>query len=474
MTGTDHRWRSFIICAVIATLTILDLTKVNVALPAIQEAVGASSTELQLVVAGYILTFGLALVPAGRLGDQRSRKVLFVVGLSIFTATSVMGGLATDPTILVIARLLQGIGAGIQMPQVMGMLQDLFRGPERGRVFGMFGAIIGLATAVGPTLGGVLVQLGGPEWGWRWIFLLNLPLGILTILATIFFLPGRDKTRPRLPLSMDPVGIGLFGVAVIALMWPFLFTTGSPADDPNRWWSLVLCAVALGILLWWEARYARTGRHPLIPLRLFRIGSFRNSTIISSLYFAAMPSMFLLGTLYLQQGLGYGPVVAGATTITFALVSAVTSWWGGMLVNRHGRLVIVIGLALVIIAAALLAVAVYTVDDGGIPWVFAAIMAIGGAGGGLVISPNQAVMLEDIPVAEGGLAGSVAQLGQRIGNAIGGAVALSIFYSTVAGALHGVHDAAVQAFGLGMIAVIAILGVSFIVGVVDLRRSRQA
>lgn len=473
MTGTDHRWRAFIICAVIATLTILDLTKVNVALPAIQEAIGASSTQLQLVVAGYILTFGLALVPAGRLGDQRSRKVLFVVGLSIFTTMSVVGGLATTPEVLVAARLLQGIGAGIQMPQVMGMLQDLFRGPERGRVFGMFGAIIGLATAVGPTLGGVLVQLGGEEWGWRWIFLLNLPLGILTIIATILYLPGRPRDAQRAPLSMDPIGIGIFAVAVVALMWPFLFTTGAPTDDPRRWWSLALCAAAVVVLIWWEARYARTGRHPLIPLRLFRIGSFRNSAVISALYFAAMPSMFLLGTLYLQQGLGFSPVVAGATTITFAVVSAATSWWGGLMVNRFGRLIIVIGIALVMLSAVLLSLAAHTVSDALIPWIFAVIMAVGGAGGGLVISPNQAVMLEDIPVSEGGLAGSVAQLGQRIGNAIGGAVALSIFYATVTSSATGMHDGAVSAFGLGMVAVVLILGVSLAVAIADLVLSRR-
>ncbi len=474
MTTTDHRWRAFAICAVIASLTIMDLTKVNVALPAMQHAIGATSTELQLVVSGYVLTFGLALVPAGRLGDQRSRKTLFLVGLGIFTVMSVVAGLAPNATVLVIARLIQGIGAGIQMPQVMGTIQELFQGPERGRAFGIFGATIGLSTAFGPTLGGLLVALGGGHDGWRWIFLVNLPLGLLTMIATAIFLPVSQR-RTRAPLSMDPVGIALFGVAVVALMWPFLFTTGSADDDPNRWWVLILFAIAVAVFAWWENRYAATGRHPLIPLRLFRVSSFRNGAAVGALYFAAMPSLFLLGTLYLQDGLGLTAVQAGATTISFALVSAVTSWWGGVLVNRAGRLVIVIGLVMMIVAVVMMALTALFVPEPAVPWVFVGVMALGGAGGGLVVSPNQALMLEHIPVSEGGLAGSVGQLGQRIGNAIGSAVGISIFYATMTATAPLVGDdiAATHAYAVGQGAVVVLLVVTLVVAMLDLRRRHR-
>src|ERR671911_361507 len=144
------RWRAYWVCVAVAALTILDLTKVNVALPSIEQAFSASSTELQLVVSGYVLTFGLALVPAGRIGDQRSRKAMFIIGLTIFTASSVVAALAPTASVLLVARLVQGIGAGIQMPQVIGMVQELFQGEERGRAFGLFGATIGIATAFGP------------------------------------------------------------------------------------------------------------------------------------------------------------------------------------------------------------------------------------------------------------------------------------------------------------------------------------
>ena len=137
--GSGARWRAFWVCAAVAAITILDMTKVNVALPAIGEVLGASSTQLQLIVSGFVLTFGLTLVPMGRLGDQRSRRTLFVVGLSLYTLTSVACALAPTAEFLLVARLLQGAAAGVQMPQVIGMTQELFQGRERGRAFGLFG-----------------------------------------------------------------------------------------------------------------------------------------------------------------------------------------------------------------------------------------------------------------------------------------------------------------------------------------------
>lgn len=470
--GHAHRWRAYWICVAIAALTILDMTKVNVALPSIEQSLGAGSTELQLVVSAYVLTFGLTLVPAGRFGDQRSRKRLFVIGLSIFTAMSVLAGLAPDSNVLLIARVLQGVGAGIQMPQVMGMIQELFQGRERGRAFGLFGATIGLATAFGPTMGGLLIAAGGPDWGWRLMFLVNLPLGAAAILATILLLPDSDRDRARTPLHMDPIGIGIFAIAIVSLMWPFLFTTGRETDDPNRWWALALFAVALAAFVWWETRYQRSGKHPLIPLRLFRTSSFRNGVIISSLYFAAMPGMFLVSTVFLQDGLHLSAVVAGMTTITFAVASAATAWWGGLLVGAYGRQIVAGGIALVLLSAVGLVVAANLLPAEAVPWAFAAIMLVGGAGGGFVVSPNQTLMLERIDVREGGLAGSVGQLGQRVGNAMGAAVGLSLFYAVMS-EHEGQATAArapFEAFQVAMFAICGILVLSLIAAIVDLMR----
>jgi MFS family permease len=472
--GNDKRWRAYWVCVAVAAITIMDLTKVNVALPSIEEAFDASSTELQLLVSGFVLTFGLTLVPAGRLGDQGSRKAMFLIGLSLFALTSLLCALAPTSEVLLVGRLLQGVAAGIQMPQVLGLVQQLFQGPERGAAFGLFGATIGIATAFGPTLGGLAIAIGGPVDGWRGIFWMNVPLALAAIAFAIRLLPGRpDGERAR--ISLDPVGVVLFGIAVTSLMWPFLFTTGSPDDDPARWWTLVLCAVALAAFLWWEHRYAASGRAPLVPLGLFSLRSYRNGTLLAVAYFGAMPSAFLLTNLYLQQGLGLEPVFAGMVTIGFALSSAVTSWLGGRMVNRVGRPLVVGGLVLLLVGFGVLVLVAIATPPELTPWVMAAVMLIAGAGGGFVIAPNQVLALAEVPVVQGGLAGSVGQLGQRIGTAIGTAVALSLFFATVfqSPAEEARIDVYHHAYALGMAAVGALLLVALLVGVVDMRQRRD-
>ena len=469
------RWRAFGVAAAVAAITILDLSKVNVALPSIEQALGAGSTELQLIVSGYVLTFGLFLVPMGRLGDQRSRRALFLVGLVLFTLASLACALAPNIVVLMVFRLVQGVAAGIQMPQVLGLIQQIFQGAERGRAFGLFGATIGLATAFGPTLGGLMIALGGPEDGWRWIFWMNVPLGIAAIAAAVWVLPTtRVHTGRR--IALDPVGVILFGITVLALMWPFLFTTGSPDDDPRRWWLLTVFLLFAGLFFAWERRYAAQGHAPLIPFSLFRIGSYRNGTLLATSYFAALPALFLLTTLYLQTGLELEPVFAGMVTIGFAIPSAIASWVGGNLVTRIGRPLVVGGLIMVLVSAIGLVLVAVFATPALTPWLMGTVMIIGGLGGGLVISPNQTLALADVPVSSGGLAGSVGQLGQRIGTAVGTAVALALFYATIyresgtRDSLAVYHDA----YLIGMSSVAVFIALSFIVSIIDLSRRRAA
>src|SRR3954470_7492465 len=162
-------------------MTLLDVSIVNVALPSIRDDLQLSSGELQWVLSGYALTFGLLLVPAGRFGDARGRRTVFIVGLAAFTLASAAAGLATSALWLVVARLVQGAAAGIVNPQVSGLIQQMFAPKERGRPFGLLGATIGVSTAVGPLLGGVLIATIGPAEGWRWIFYLNIPIGIAAV-----------------------------------------------------------------------------------------------------------------------------------------------------------------------------------------------------------------------------------------------------------------------------------------------------
>lgn len=468
------RWQAFWVCVGVAALTILDLSKINVGLPSIEESLGGGASELQLIVAGYALAFGLALVPAGRLGDLRSRRLMFIIGLSSFTIASILCAIAPTIQTLVIARILQGVAAGIQMPQVLGMIQQLFQGPSRGRAFGLLGAVIGISTAFGPTLGGLLIAVGGPESGWRLLFWMNVPLGVIALLFAVRLLP-REQVHEDRRTELDLIGIVLLGVATLGLMLPFVMTTGAPTDDPKRWWWLALLVVAGAAFVWWERRYQRNGKSPVVHFSLFRTRSFRNGLLIATAYFAAIPSYFLLVTLFLQAGLGLEPVFAGMVSISFALASAYTSWIGGRLVNRWGRGLVVIGLVTVVVAFVVVLYVGMLATREAAPWLIAAAMTLAGAGGGLVISPNQTMTLMEVPLTRAGVAGSMAQVGQRVGTAIGVAAVISTFYTAIyAGRGSPFHIQVFRnGFEGGMVVALALVSVALLVALIDLWGGRQ-
>jgi len=473
-TGPKHperiRWEAFAVCAAVASLTIMDLSKINVGLSTIETSLGGGPTELQLIVAGYALAFGLALVPAGRLGDVKSRKVMFIIGLTSFTLASVLCAIAPTIEVLVFGRILQGVAAGIQMPQVLGLIQQLFQGAERGKAFGLFGAIIGLSTAFGPTLGGLLIAVGGEADGWRLMFWMNVPLGVLALLFALRLLPA-EQQHESTKTELDIVGILLLGAAVFSLMLPFVLTTGGPDDDPNRWFWLIGFVLATIAFVLWERNFLARGKSPVIRFSLLKLQSYRNGILVATAYFAAMPAIFLLTTLYLQQGLGLAAVFAGMVTIPFALVSAYTSYIGGRLVNEYGRMLVLAGLALVLVGFGLaLPISAYA-PPALVPWLLSAAMIVAGAGGGLVISPNQTLTLQDVPVVQGGVAGSVAQVGQRAGTAIGVAAATSTYFATIyreadVAALTAYSDA----FHNGLYVALAIVGVAVVFSLLDLKK----
>jgi EmrB/QacA subfamily drug resistance transporter len=462
------RWRAFAVAVSVAALTILDLSKVNVGLPSIEDSLGAGSSDLQLIVAGYALAFGLSLVPSGRLGDIYSRKLMFVIGLSAFTAASLLCALAPTIEVLVIGRILQGLAAGVQMPQVLGLVQQLFQGPARGRAFGIFGAIIGVSTAFGPALGGLLIAIGGPTDGWRLLFWMNIPLGLAAIYFAIRLLPARAQTA-RTHTNLDLFGVLLLGIATFSLLFPFVTTTGGGDDQPLRWLWLMGFAAFGALFVLWEKRYLRQGKSPVVHFSLFQQSSYRNGVFVATAYFGALPAIFLLTTLYLQQGLGLEPLYAGLVSVPFALTSVASAYYGGKLVEKYGRTLVVIGLIVVSIGFALDLILAVTLPAELAPYGMAGALLVAGIGGGLVISPNQTLTLADIPVEDGGVAGSMAQLGQRIGTSVGTAAATSVFFAAIMTDSGNVTplEAYHHGFRDGVLVAIALIVVALAVAVTD-------
>ncbi|WP_337059597.1 MFS transporter [Kineococcus sp. G2] len=480
--GADPaRWRALAVCLAAGFMTLLDVSIVNVALPSIEDSLGAGPAQVQWIVAGYALAFGLVLVPAGRAGDLLSRRVVFLVGLAGFVATSAAAGLVQSATALAVVRLLQGVTAGLLNPQVLALIQRLFTGDERARAFAAFGTTVGLSTAVGPLLGGVILAVFGEEDGWRGVFLVNVPIGLVLLPMAWRWLPrqGRDEgPRPR----FDVPGLLLLAAAVLLLMLPFVLTTGE-GDSPARWWLLAPGALLLGLFALWERRQDRRGEQPVVAADLVRTASFTRGALVGVCYFAGFTGIFLVVTLHLQSGLGFTPLQAGLVQTPFALASAVFAQVGGRRVARDGRRVVVLGL--VVVAAGLTAADVVAAAVQGTAGAIAlaACLAVAGAGSGLVISPNQTLTLADVPRGVAGTAGGVLQTGQRIGSAIGVAAVTAVFFSALAGeGLSGgagtrsgtvppqVQEAFGEALSTGLRVSLGLVLAALVLALLDLRR----
>jgi EmrB/QacA subfamily drug resistance transporter len=448
-------------------MTLLDVSIVNVAVPSIEQALQASPSELQWVLSGYALTFGLVLVAAGRFGDARGRRNVFIAGLALFTLASAAAGLSTSPEWLIITRLIQGAAAGIVNPQVVGMIQQMFQGSERGRPFGLLGSVIGISTAVGPLLGGALIALEGTHEGWRLVFFVNVPVGIAAIIFGWRVLPPHPRDPARRRQSMDPVAVLLLGIGVTLLLLPLI--------EEQQWrgalkWLLVPAGllVLAGFALW-EHRYRRHGQ-PLFDLSLFRHRSYTLGSLIALLYFAGFTALFFVFTLYLQNGLGYSALLAGLAVTPFALGSAASAVLGGRIVNRFGRPLVAIGLVLVAAGLGATTLALHFVPGHGAPLAAAAPLLLAGIGSGFVITPNQTLALAEVPPAQGGAAAGMLQTGQRIGAAAGIAGVGTVFFSTLA----ATHNAWTQAFRDALLIAIVFILLALAAAVADILLSRRA
>jgi MFS family permease len=352
------------------------------------------------------------------------------------------------------------------------MIQHHFRGAERGHAFGYFGTAVGVSVAVGPVLGGFLIELGGPDFGWRLTFLVNLPLGVLAIILALLWFPKPLLRRmpkgasdgggkpPGVLRSLDPIGSLLLGLAVLAILFPFVESRASTLS----WLLLPVGAGLMFVWVKWERRYARLGGSPMVDLNIFSTRSFSNGTLIMALYFLGMTSVWVLVALYVQIGDGRSALESGLFGIPAALLSAYAAHWAGKRVMTRGRKIVVGGLLLAVFGLGLSIAVILLHEAGhlGIWWLLLSLSFVGVAQGS-VISPNQALTLAEVPLDYAGSSGAIMQTGQRIGTSVG----IAVITAVVFGFLPTTSWSVAVTIGFSLIAVIVLLAIG--VGIKDLR-----
>ncbi|ROP55637.1 MFS transporter [Streptomyces sp. PanSC9] len=451
-----RRWRALWVTLVAGFMSLLDVTIVAVALPTIQRELHASPAQVQWVVSGYALTFALALVTAGRLGDALGRRRIFLLALSGFVLFSAAGGAAPNITLLVVARLAQGLAAGFMAPQNSALIQQMFRGAERGRAFGFFGATVGVSSAAGPLTGGLILALASGAQGWRWIFYVNVPIGVLAVLLGRHLLPHLRRSGRG---HVDLPGVLLLGLGVLALMFPLV--QADSGGIGRRWWLFLVGAAILAVFARWQYRLVARGGQPLLDPRLFTtVRGYAVGAGVGTLYFIGFSGIWLVFALFYQQGpLHFSPLRSGLAVTPFALGSASAAVVAGRLVDRFGRLLTVCGLTGVIAGLGGTALLLRFAPLDSAPWLAAPALFLGGIGSGFVVSPNITMTLRDVPVRMAGAAGGALQTGQRLGAAVGTAALPGLFY-LVLGRSHDYRGALVTAMVTALVGMAASLALA--------------
>jgi EmrB/QacA subfamily drug resistance transporter len=450
-----RRWRVLAVTQLASFIVLLDVSIVNVALPSIEHDMGVAPATAQWVISGYALALGLTLVPAGRLGDAFGRRRMFLIALAAFIVTSSLTGAAPTPALLIGARLLQGVAGGMLIPQNSGLIQQMFQGADRGRAFGALGATVGVATAAGPVIGGLILAVGHGVDAWRWVFYVNVPLGLVALVLAARLLPATTGGGWR-AADLDLLGSLLLGGGVVSLLVPLV--EADSGGVRRLWWLWVLAALLLVAFCWWEVRTVRRERQPLLDPGLLRTGGYAAGSAIGLTYFIGFTGIWVVLALFFQDGLGYSPLRSGLSVTPFALGVAISAVIAGRLVPRFGRWLTVCGLTATIAGLLVTALVLRHTTGDAATWGVLGPLLIAGLGGGMVTSPNMTLTLQNVPVRMAGAAGGAVQTAQRIGGAIGTAVLVTIFYHVLASTGHdystAVSDTVLSAAGLMLLALL--------------------
>ncbi|MGE5828673.1 MAG: DHA2 family efflux MFS transporter permease subunit, partial [Micromonosporaceae bacterium] len=429
--ATTARYGPWLVLSVLCLgffMNLLDTTIVNIAVPNLIDSLGATLDQALWVLNAYTLVYAVLLVTGGRLGDLFGQKRLFLAGLMLFTLASAACGFAQTPTQLILGRMVQGIGGALLTPQTLALLTMTFPADRRGAAYGVWGGVAGLATITGPTLGGWLVT----NWSWRWIFYVNLPIGLITLIAAMVILPDLRLNRRH---RLDWPGTALVSVGLFLLCFALI------EGQPHRWgrvWGPITIPVVLiagvGVLaLFCVQQYAHRAREPLIPLEIFADRNFAvMSGVVAAISFGMLGLFFPL-VIFLQAVLGLSALQAGLVLAPMSLASIASAPFAGRLADRYGgRGLLVTGLCIWALGMAFVLGAARILYDRR-ELIIGLIIA--GLGLGMTFAPLQTIAMRNVAPRMAGAAAGMINMSRQLGAVIGSAAVGALLQSQLAGRL---------------------------------------
>ncbi|MGH1412940.1 MAG: MFS transporter [Pelagimonas sp.] len=420
-----RRWLIASVLLLAAFMNLLDGSIVNLALPAIQADLNATSTQLQWVMVIYILTFAAGLLPFGRFGDVFGRDRMFIWGMLGFMFTSAACGLAPNVEALIASRALKGLAAAMMVPQVLAIIHVVFPADEKGKVIGLFGMVSGLGAVAGPLIGGLLVSADVFGLGWRPIFLINLPLGLVSLTGALVLLP---KVKASTHASIDWIGSALFASAIVALTYPLI--EGRSLGWPVWAFGLMAFSLVLGwAFLGHQKKLAATGRLQTLPVSLVKDGPFVGGLIIVTLFFAGIAGVILLLSVFLQSGFGFTPAEAGIALAPHPASAMIVSLMTGRLGAKFLKLRVFVG-ALALLAGMIWLQSIAGQADANLQGtdVLVPLLFVGAGMGASTVALFQSI-LSRVAGPDAGAGSGVLQAFQQVGIALGIAIIGQIFFA---------------------------------------------